>query len=721
MKKFTSLFFALAVMLSVNAALPKEVAKKLAKENRIEFASPVKSHVVRTKAGRANFVLPIAGNELTIRKVKAAALVEVDVNFDEPFSYKYSTYYGDWEISAENADYTVALDIINNDELSLEGSYTEADLYGSNGPSAYFNNVTDKASGTRHGVSTATIDVTVDGARTDIDAHLVCSDGAEFHVTMYYATPEAEVFEEISANMFMTDEVEEYGYYTFATTTIRGANDDYSFTFTYDDAISTLVDGDTLYIGKNLDGSITAVGESESKAYSGYLVVTAIDGDYRLRGTVLCYNNVEYTLDLIYVLPEATRSATLTASVTLNDLISSMGAFQLYGYNADKSKFASVTIYSSQLSGTYALADLYKTYTFVDELGADTVELSPISANLTVAAAANGDVTLTGTMRMINVEDFSDVVDYTLNLTYTKPVATRTLALTGAGNFIDYSSQSGDWYVYGASADGKMLFGLDFYYQTAGVVAGTYSASDVYKYYTSVGLVNGTDTVYYDFVDGSFTVAVDANNNGTITGTMTGQNADNLSDVVEFTVNVTFTVAGGTSGQDDAFDYDDDSEFSKGFAEYDINTQYVAQYGVILVSAEDDEAGVILQFTVETTATGLDAGTYPINSTNAAGTLHASTGYDATYGPDYSFAYTYSGEYYQHLWYMVSGSAVVTNNSIVVSALNSLGHNINITLGAGAAVDNIDANASVVKTIRNGQVVIRRADKEYNALGVEMK
>ena len=132
------------------------------------------------------------------------------------------------------------------------------------------------------------------------------------------------------------------------------------------------------------------------------------------------------------------------------------------------------------------------------------------------------------------------------------------------------------------------------------------------------------------------------------------------------------------------------------------------------------EYGVVLQFNVGTSATGLTAGTYPIASTDAVGTMHQCTGYDAQYGPDYSHAYTYSGDSYTNLWYMVSGQAVVTDNSIVVSALNSLGHHINVPLGAGSAVENVDANAAVEKFVRNGQVIIRRGDKEYNTLGAEL-
>ncbi|MBQ9339358.1 MAG: hypothetical protein IJS13_03390 [Paludibacteraceae bacterium] len=717
MKKFTSLFFALAVMLSVNAALPKEIAEARKNAAKIELVSPFTSHVVRSKAGKADAAIRMSDTQFVVRKAAAKALEEVTIDIETPMSYKYSSYIGDWEITASNDDYSVALDIINNDGTSLAGSYTEANLYGSNGPSARYNNVTDKATGTSYGVTTATIDVTDDGSNIDIDAHLVCEGGLQFHVIMFYARPVAESFETINANMFMLEEGESFMGYTFYTTTISGANEDYAFSFEYDDAINTLVDGDTLYIGTDLDGSITPNGEDEAEAYSGYLVVTALNGQYRLRGEVLCLNNVQYTLDLIYVLPEATRTATLTANVALYNAIADYGVFQMYGYNADSSKYVSVAIYASQIAGTYALADLYKEYAYVIELGADTVDLSPITANLTVAEAGNGDVTLSGTMRMMNSADPTDVVDYTLNLTYVKPVATRTINVTAAATFYDYASESGDWYVYGNSADKSQLVALDFYYPSTGEVAGSYSKSDVYSRYTYVALVNGTDTVAYEYVDGSFTVVVDANNNATLTGTYTGQNYNDLNDVVDFNLTVTFEVAKSSSS---AMQYDADAGFSRGFAEYNVLTQYIAQYGVVLVTAEDESAGVVLQFNVGTSATGLTAGTYPIASTDAVGTMHQCTGYDAQYGPDYSHAYTYSGDSYTNLWYMVSGQAVVTDNSIVVSALNSLGHHINVTLGAGSAVENVDANAAVEKFVRNGQVIIRRGNKEYNTLGAEL-
>ena len=717
MKKFTSLFFALAVMLSVNAALPREVARKMAKENKVELASPFTSHVVRTKAGKGDRALSIAGQNVVIRKVHHAALDAIDIEFEESFTYKYSDYLGDWEIKAENADFSVALDIINNNGASLAGNYTEDDLYGSNGPSATYNNVTIKATNERKGISTAAITVNDDGIYTDLYAELVCADGSEYNVSMFYATPIAESSETISANMFMFEEEEDYFGYVFYTTTISGANDDYQFSFTFDDAISSLNDGDTLFVGTDIEGSIAAVGGSASSAYSGYLAVTAVDGNYRLRGEVLCYNNVEYTLDLIYVLPAATRSDTFTADVVLNDIISSNGVYQLYGYNSDKSKYVTLAIYANQVAGTYALSDLYKSYSYVMEYGVDTVQLTPISANLTVAVAANGDVTLTGTMRMMNRDDYTDVVDYTLNLTYTKPVATRTANVNATATFMDFADESGDWYIEGTTADGNTFFAIDFYYLAAGVVAGTYEKDDIFAYYTFVGVVNGNDTVYYDFVDANFTVAVDANNNATLTGTMTAQNYDDLSDVVDYTFNVTFAVAASSTG----LDYDDDSDFNHNFATYTIDDSYLAQYGVLYADAED-AAGYIasLLFFLPTGATDLANGVYTIADTQAPGTVYPGSVSSNNIYSSYVATLDAEGSL-SKVWYLISGNVTVANGVITVDALNSLGHSIHAVFAAVSAVDNVESGVAVQKVIRDGQVIIRHADKEYNALGVEMK
>ena len=79
------------------------------------------------------------------------------------------------------------------------------------------------------------------------------------------------------------------------------------------------------------------------------------------------------------------------------------------------------------------------------------------------------------------------------------------------------------------------------------------------------------------------------------------------------------------------------------------------------------------------------------------------------------------------LWLLVAGSAEVKNVGgklyIEVNALNSYDVPVHIVYDGtnGASVDLVESpDATVQKRLRDGQLIILRDGKEYNALGMEM-
>lgn len=219
------------------------------------------------------------------------------------------------------------------------------------------------------------------------------------------------------------------------------------------------------------------------------------------------------------------------------------------------------------------------------------------------------------------------------------------------------------------------------------------------------------------------------------TATVSGDDV-NFNFYLQGSDGVTYNVILNTTGGDDPVEdpYEDDEAYVPFNATYTMNqtkidTDNFAQYGVIFVSAQTTTDGVDLGFYVNSmdSQIGLPAGTYPINASNAAPSLHASDGLylanDGNYYYDESFAYTYANQQYTDVWFLASGTATVTKNNnqlgIVITGKNTKGQDINITIGnpTTALGETVADDAQTEKTMENGQLIIRRNGVRYNAQG----
>ena len=224
--------------------------------------------------------------------------------------------------------------------------------------------------------------------------------------------------------------------------------------------------------------------------------------------------------------------------------------------------------------------------------------------------------------------------------------------------------------------------------------------------------------MYYDMVDANINVAV-SGTNATITGTLRGQNYDDASDVIEFTLNLTATIENYVPGGDE---YDaQDEDFNHIFPVYTIDDQYLAQYSVLLVSATDAENYMInLQFNVEAGATELPAGEYTISDSNEPGTVYVGyTENGRIYG---SFAGTLdeSGEALTSLWLLNEGTVTVLENGVIeVAATNTWGQGIYSRLGEyPEGIENTEIKGQIRKVMEDGQIIILKDGKRFTTTGI---
>ncbi len=521
----------------------------------------------------------------------------INVVFREPMEkMKYYSTDGDWWMNSNREGlYKAYLDIVNNDATSPAGTYTEEDFLMNY---TYIYVYEDSTSTKSTKLSTKSAEAVVTDANDTISvfANILAKDGNVYSISMFFAKPTAQFEAEIEASNLKISE----GWGTSAV----ASNDDYEVSLSLSG--SSIVGSYT--IGQNASGSINIIAENSTVSiYSGSFDITLNDdGQYELEGEVLCMNNTAYTLTLWYELPTATRNETLTitdAQIALYD-----GAWQIVGLNADKSRYISVAAMTDAVSGTYAANDLYADYSFVAELGADTM--------------------------------------------------------------------------------------------------------------------------YYDFLTADLTVVYNENDSTfSLTGTGLMQNEDNEADAPFYTFNVSGKLADQGSTPE-AIEYDEQSsDFAVNFNEYTEYDENLAQYGVVVIEAEDDDLNYVALYLVANAGdTELMPGEYPVTSSWeddswAASTTIAGT-YDATQGlyPSYAaILIEQQGQLYiNNVWYIVGGTVKVNADySIDINATNSYGRTITSHMtGRQTPVEEVKVESAAIKRIENGVLLIERNGATYNAQGI---
>ena len=510
-------------------------------------------------------------------------------DFTATSKLSYLASYGEWSLRAADNTFALALDYYSSDAESPVGSFTEANFDMSY---CHVDSILSAENSSRKGIISGSLEVTSSNDTTFLFASLLCDDGNVYEFNAFFAVPVKQGEASIAATNLALDD-SWYSY--FGIIWAEASNDDYTVSLTLNAATGTL------QAGTDFSGSIknNATGV-EAEIYSGSITISN-DGGIKIAGSVLCFDNIEYALDLQYVLPEAKSQETINGAGRLY-LGESQGSkyWQAAAVNADQSRYVSLLAFADDPAGSYAMADLYASYSYVGKFAAPS------------------------------------------------------------------------------------------------------------------------DTTWYDLLDANISVAVNGEN-ATITGTLLGQAENDEADVVEFTINLSLEIVDETGGGEEGNQYDaKDEAFKHMFAEYEVNTQYLAEYHIIYVSAKDAENNSIrLEFNVAADATELTPGVYPINDSEAANTVTVGTFEGQSLYGSIAGSVDDEGYYNIPLWFLAAGEVNVLENGVIqVSATNTWGAQIHCQLGSWPeAIDNTSVDLKATKSIRNGQLVIIKNGVEYNAQG----
>ena len=159
----------------------------------------------------------------------------------------------------------------------------------------------------------------------------------------------------------------------------------------------------------------------ETTAFSGTVNLVYEEGSIHITGSILCYDNVQYNLELNYYKPVKTREQSLEFE-NLHMALYEDNSWQVMGYNAAGDAYftiAAIPPYGT-VSGTYTEKELVMDYcSVVTDISVDAYKSFVIAeANLSVNYnSADSTVSITGTLLCVNQADRTDVPLFTVTVT----------------------------------------------------------------------------------------------------------------------------------------------------------------------------------------------------------------------------------------------------------------------------------------------------------------
>ena len=335
------------------------------------------------------------GNNYTLNYDQAPFIITgdtIDVVFTDNAN-KPVYAQGLCQLSAENDDYEIAF-TFPCAEGAPAGTYGEEDV------ALDYTYVNDFEAVSAHCV------VAENNGVIALEGWILAGDGNVYHVTFSFTAPTAQTFETITATNLVLDDT--YASY-FGILIVEASNEDYTVSM-YLPSDNYLGTFDAEEVSLSIEGA-----DGEIEIYEGTITVANTASGVAITGTVLGMNGVQYTLNLTYVIPDATSQETITMSGKLTNYEGQ--AWQFIG--STDSQMVTIAAYAISIPGTYGRSDLIANHTYVVKVvGSDTLYYDMVDANIVVAV--NGqNATITGTLKGQNYYDNSDVIEFTLNLTAT--------------------------------------------------------------------------------------------------------------------------------------------------------------------------------------------------------------------------------------------------------------------------------------------------------------
>ena len=459
-------------------------------------------------------------------------------------------------------------------------------------------------------------------------------------------------------------------------------------------------------------------------------VTLADDNNWAIEGTMLGNDNKIYNLHLSYNVPEQTDTVLVSFANSAQAKYYPHLDNDIQIYNENDLYSASINVSGVGLGEEFDEEYIIAYFSYLE-----AKDGTPI----TVAEIKDGKLYQVGDTTKMEADyvTFEGVL-YQVRLWYVAPTPTQTVKLDikDAEMIVDYEYNQ-VYNLVGYTDDKQTAFVVTVYASSKEDVPGTFVNDGVFGKFgegqydfdasnSYVGKYNATTESYdlYYIQKGQFTVTLDEEDNVTLTASVV------CEDAIQYDVTLT------SKYKEPHIEFDsEENPVDRVYganAEVTIN-DYSADYGLISVQiidpVEGDITALYFCYMESDPETIIPEGTHEINNTWFDGTVLASTGmdFDGNVMPSYYAGYV-DGWLVEPFYFFQTGTVEVTksaNNklSFEINAVNSCGIPVHIVYDATASsVENIDVNVTgVKKQILDGQLVIIRDGKAYNAIGAQVK
>ena len=454
------------------------------------------------------------------------------------------------------------------------------------------------------------------------------------------------------------------------------------------------------------------------------------DNNWAIEATMLGNNNKVYNLHLRWFVPEATDTVVVAFANSAQAKYYPHLDNDIQIYNENELYKASINVSGIELGGEFDGEYVIDYFSYLE-----AKDGSPIS----VAEIKDGKLYQVGDTTKIEADYLTfESILYQVRLWYVAPTPTETVKLDikDAECIVDYDYNQ-VYNLVGYTDDMQTAFVVTVFATSKDDVPGTFVNDGMFGKFgegqydfdasnSFVGKYNESTESYdlYYIQKGQFTVTLDEEDNITLTASVV------CEDAIQYEVTLT------SKYEEPHIEFDaEEGAIERVYgadAELTIN-DYTEDYGLVSLQIIDNVQGDVtaLYFVLSEAdaQTVIPEGTYEINSTWFDGTVLASSGIesDGSVIPSYYAGYV-DGWLVEPYYFLQTGTVVVTKGednklSLEINAANSCGIPVHIVYGTPATgVENIDVNVTgVKKQILDGQLVIIRDGKAYNAIGAQVK
>ena len=449
-------------------------------------------------------------------------------------------------------------------------------------------------------------------------------------------------------------------------------------------------------------------------------------GDYQVRGEARCTNNVVYDLQLAWVIPDRADTVALHFEQTARASYYPQMNNDLLLINSNDRYALNLNVVGAEMGETFTMEQVgdYYTSLYDNELNKD-LELAQI----------DGRIYQLGDTTWIEAEMIGfDATMYDVRMWYAVPEPTDTVELVFEEVPFTNHLEEG-YYQLIANTDDQLR-----------VVSFTPASHEVEGHFVNDGLFGRFGKGRYDFFN-DYTYIQEWNpiakrydtytvEKGELVVSMAADGSITAHADVICENAICYRITMYSEYERPHLDYDtEDGNVERVYgAEDDIKIEDLTQsegFIIFQATAQDQSDMMVLYFFANEAddETTIPAGVYPINHSLMAGSVLASTGAneDNTVSP--SIYATLTDGYLDQLYFMVDGNVTVEKKNgqlkLEVNALNSYGVPVHVvydaTQGAGTGLDNVGVGEKAMKIIKNGRLIIKKGNKNYNAQGAKIR